>query len=272
MAIAEDLAVDIRRVSPQRLRAVCTCGRCQSCGTRRAWAHGDFDNRRKGFMWDSWSPREIELLERLAGTMEIERVAEEITRVSDIPRTVAAVRVKATRLGISMWTQGMSMVGMERLFGLDHRAIERWWVDPGLLAGRRWNGRGPNEGWWFDPKEVEAFIRSYPWVYDWRDMKAGHPLTRLAEVINALDPWLHNEELARYVGINPHNLNRWRRRGLVPFKRRPKSGRAGYVMIRGRDFPGIKADIHEAQRAARRRGIDHSVATRRAKAGMPERS
>ncbi|MEW6048205.1 MAG: hypothetical protein AB1609_17300 [Bacillota bacterium] len=203
-------------------------------------------------MWDEWTPAEEQLLCQLAGTMDLGEIARILSERFGVPRTRNAVDVRCQRLGVSHWAKGMSLTEMERLFGLDHRAIVRHWVDTGLLAARRWSGRGPHPGWWFEPADVERFIREHPWAYDWTRMKRGHRLTRLAEVVNRADPWLPYEQLRRYVGIAKVNLDRWRRRGLVPHKRRPGAGGYGQIVIRARDFRPIKQAIERARAEARR--------------------
>ncbi len=251
----------------RQLRLICTCGTCQSCRMRSAWAKGKFDNRRRGIPWDAWTPEEEALLRQLAGTMDLAEIARVLTERFGIPRSVNAVDVRCQRLGISHWRQGYCLRDIELIFRLHHRAIVRWWVQPGLLRGERWSGRGPNQGWVFHETDVERFIREYPWAYDWTRMKRGHPLSRLAEVVNRADPWLTYEDLRRYVGIARVNLDRWRRRGLVPHQFRPKGGPGqGRIIVRARDFRAIKAAIEAARADAKRQVIKDAIATRQARA------
>src|SRR5262249_47721130 len=156
-----------------------------------------------------------------------------------VPRTAAAIRCRAKRLGLSLWGDGWSLVGLERLFRIDHRAIVRWWVAPGLLPARRWPCRGAHPGWWFAPAPVEACLRDCPWAYDWRRMSRRHPLTQLAELVNRVDPWLGYEELRGYLGVSRRTLDRWLRHGLVPHRRRPGAGGVGRIVVRRADFPAI---------------------------------
>jgi hypothetical protein len=238
-----------------------------SCKIRRAWATGAFDQRKQGVRWDVWTREEREYLEKYAGSVEIGVLAERISAIHGVPRTAEAIRIKGVRWGISLWAQGLSLRDVELLFHLDHRSVVRCWVEPGLLKARRWSGRGPNAGWWFESSDVEAFIRAYPWAYDWTLMRKGHPLTRIAEVVNRLDPWLHHADLCAYVGISDSNLDRWRRRGLVPYQKRPKDG-GWWVMVRAREFPAIRERIRAAQQkalevshakfTARRRGLPYT--------------
>ena len=258
--------MSVHQIEHRSPSPVCSCGSCKSCTMRRYWSEGRFAGKRRSIRPDAWSRDEYELLERLAGTMEIERIAERISEQSRIPRTANAVKVKIQRRGLSRWVRGMSLMEIERLFGLDHRPIIKHWVTPGLLVGRRWSGRGPNAGWWFEPSDVEAFIRRYPWAYDWKQMQPRHRLTSLAEMVNRADPWLTYEELGHFVGLSSSNLDKWRRRGLIPFQRRPKGGPDGYIMVRARDLRSIKANIEAARAANCSAGTLRSIETRREKA------
>lgn len=167
-------------------------------------------------MGDQWMPDQDDALRRLAGTAPIDEVAAELTRRFGIPRTVPAVRIRCKRLGISAWAHGYPMCELGALFGLGHRAVVRWWVAPGLLPARRWSGRGPNAGWWFEPVDVERFVREHPWAYDAARMRPGHRLTRLAEVIAKRERWLTLEEAAPILRVCKETVRRWCRRGLLP--------------------------------------------------------
>jgi DNA invertase Pin-like site-specific DNA recombinase len=75
-------------------------------------------------------------------------------------RTSCAVIQRLKRRGKSRWMEGYSLRDLERIFGVDHRTIVRRWIEPGLLVGRRWSGRGPQQGWLFQRSDLEAFVRS----------------------------------------------------------------------------------------------------------------
>lgn len=229
-----------------------------------AWASGRFANRRRGMHPRHWTPEQNRAFTALAGTMPIAEIADALERRFLIRRTTASLRIQAKRLGISLWSGGYGLGELERIFKLDHRAIVRNWVNPGLLAGKRWKGRGPNEGWWFEPSEVERFVRECGWAYDVRTMLPGHRLTRLAELAHKVDPWLTYQDLMCFLGIKGQvNLDRWRERGLIPHKRRAKSGPGQRIVVRGRDFPAIKAAIEEARAAAREANRVRFMAMRR---------
>lgn len=221
---------------------------------RAAWADGRFADRKPLRHARAWSRAEDAILAELAGTMPIAELTAELSRRSGMERTETAVRVRATRTGVSLWPGGFGLGDIERNFRLDHRAIVRCWLEPGILHGRRWAGRGPFDGWWIEPAEVERFIRECAWAYDWERIPAGR-WRSLAEVAHKADPWLHYDQVMAYVGLSKTNLDKWRRRGLVPHRIRPKSGPGGYVMVRAHDLVGIKASIEAAQAEARERSL-----------------
>ncbi len=135
---------------------------------------------------------------------------------------------------------GLSLRDLERLFGLDHRAIVRWWVQPKLLTGRRWSGRGPHRGWLFAPADVERFIRQHVYAVDVRHMQAGHPFTRLAVLEARCQRWHSVVEMAEYLGVPVEVARSAVRYGLIPHRRRPGAGRHGEIRVRADDFPILR--------------------------------
>lgn len=253
----------------QGLGARCTdgtCGACRSCQMRQHWRDGVFAHRPKTPPWDAWDIEQDAALEALAGTVEADEIARRLSEQFAIPRTKAAVRIRAKRLGVSLWVQGWSLRDVERFFGLDHRAIVRYWVTPGLLQSERWNGRGPFDGWRFTDAEIERFLREHQGGYDvarldatWTtDPQRRRTLDRFASLARALavrDPWLTWDQLSRAVGISGTNLERWHRRyGFIPTQRRPGAGGLGERMVRASAIPMIRATIAAYTRANRRAG------------------
>lgn len=225
----------------------------QSQRMKAAWRDGKFDGRYRGTRGDHWTPEQDAILRDLAGTVPREQLHAAWMERTGLPRTHEALVVRCQRIGASMWVHGWSLRSVERLFGTDHRMIIRNWVQTGELPGSRWRGRGPNEGWWFNESDIERFIREYPWRYDWTRMQRDHRLATIAELVNRADPWRSYAELVEFVGIASGNVDKWRRRGLVPHRFRPKAGHSPQVMIRGRDFPLIRDAIRAAQEDARER-------------------
>lgn len=232
---------------------------------RQAWAEGRFANRRKGMHPRHWTPAQNQELERLAGSRPIEEIADALERRFYVRRTTAGVRIQAKRLGISLWQGGLSMRDLSGLFGVDHRVIRREWIDAGHLTGRRWGGRGPNDGWWFDQAEVERFIRECGWLVNLGRMPKGHRLTRLAETALRADPWIvGTEALCPLLGISKTNVKRWMLRGLIPYRRRPGAGKGGVLCFRGRDVPAMREAIAQARAESRIANVERFTAMRRA--------
>jgi hypothetical protein len=82
----------------------------------------------------------------MVGACEPTEIAARLSARFGLERTASAVVERLKRRRRSCWMGGLSLRDLERIFGVDHRAIVRWWVVPGLLAGRRWSGRGPPPG------------------------------------------------------------------------------------------------------------------------------
>lgn len=236
---------------PTRPSPACQCGACRSCALRAAWADGKYAGRREALSWRTWTEEQDAALARMAGTMDLADIARVLSERFGIARTVTAVQVRSVRLGISVWRQGYSMYDLVDLFGISGRTIIRGWVTPGLLRGKRWQGRGSSANWLFAEAEIERFIRESPWAYDWRKMRPHRRLSRLAEVVAKLDPWLSYHELVRYVGMTRKALDKWRHRGLVPCRRRPGADGIGEVVVRGREFRAIREAIRAAQQRER---------------------
>lgn len=231
---------------------------------RQAWADGRFANRRKRMHPRHWTPEQNRELERLAGTMPIAEIADALERRFYIRRSLLSIRIQAKRLGISLWQGSYSLMELERVFGFDHRVIVRYWVSAGHLHGRRWQGRGPNAGWWFEHAEVERFTRDCGWLIDLDRMPKGHRLTRYAETMLKADPWIAGlDEIGRVLGMAPVQVKKWMGRGLIPHQRRPVAGSGGQLMIRGRDVPAIRSAIEQARAASIAANRERFVSMRR---------
>jgi hypothetical protein len=100
-----------------------TCGRCSRCLR--------------------WTEPEDAFVDALLGHFEPADIAARLTHQFGVERTATAVIQRLKRRGRSRWMGGPSLRDLERIFGMDHRAIVCWWIQPGLLVGRRWSGRGP---------------------------------------------------------------------------------------------------------------------------------
>jgi hypothetical protein len=229
-----------------------------------AWADGKFAHRRKGMHPRHWTPEQDDVLSRLAGTRPISEIADALERRFYVRRTEPSVRIRAKRLGVSLWMGGYGMRDLERIFGFDHRVIVTHWIEPGHLAGRRWQARGPNPGWWFEASEVERFIRECGWLVDLQRMPRGHRLTRLVETVQRAEPWITGlDGIGRILGMAPVQVKKWMGRGLIPYRRRPVAGSGGLLCVRGRDIPMIRAAVTEARAKSRAANIARFTAWRR---------
>lgn len=206
------------------------------------------DGQPWGQMWDAWDAMQDARLVALAGTIPPREIVDTMSAEFGIPRTLASIRIRAKRLGVSVAEPGLSMRQMERLFNQDHRVIETW-VAQGLLPGRRRPPMGPYPGWSFMLPDVERFIREESWAYDWRKMQLRHPLRALAESISRRDPWCSRDQLARYLGFTtPSSLTRWFDAGLIPHvRRKTRQSTVVQIVIRASDFPAIKEAIEAAR-------------------------
>jgi hypothetical protein len=223
-----------------------------------AWQEGRFANRRKARHPRHWTPDQDDALRTLAGTMPVEEIAEELERRFYLTRTVPSLRIRAKRLGISLWQGGYSLREIESIFGTPHHTISPLWIEAGHLKGYRWKARGPNPGWWFERSEAERFVRECGWLYHLDKMRPGHPLTKLAQITHRAEPWIAGTyAVARVLGLSQARVCKWLKRGLIPHRRRPAGGGIGMVMVRGRDVPAIREAISRAQDDGVERSREH---------------
>jgi hypothetical protein len=132
--------------------------------------------------------------------------------------------------------EGLSLRDLERIFGMDHRAILRWWLELGLLVGRRWSGRDPHRGWLFDIAEVTSLIREHVYAIHVSRMQPDHKLTRLATFEDRRQCWRSASELAWHLGITSAAVRRAIQRAQIPHRRRHGAGRYGEIRIRADCF------------------------------------
>jgi hypothetical protein len=221
--LAAALSCQIDRAPPTSIRGrpprCGTCGRCSRC--RR------------------WTEAEDAFVDSLVGTLELADIAVRLTRRFGLERTANGVSSRLKRRRQSRWMTGLSLRDLERIFGLDHRAIIRWCVEPGLLVGRRWSGRGSQRGWLFDMVDVDRFVRQHVYMLNLARMQADHFLTRLATVESRCQAWRSAADLAAYLQVSEETVRRAVRRGLIPHHRRPGAGRFGEIRVRADVFSSI---------------------------------
>ncbi len=95
---------------------------------------------------------------------------------------------------------------------------------------------GPHQGWLFDPKNVEAFVRAHVYAIDVDNMRPGDRFTKLASLEARRQRWRSCADLATYLQLSASTVRRLVRRGLVPHKRCPGAGPYGEIRVRADDF------------------------------------
>lgn len=207
----------------------------RACSERmkRRWAEGEFANRHKARHWRDWTPQQDAMLRELAGRETPARVAELLSGRFLIERTEIAVRTRAKRLHVSLMMEGESARSLGAIFGVSTKRITHSWVRRGWLSGRQ-QAPMANSVWLFSDADIEAFIRRYPNIYDWRRMRPGR-WRSLAEVVWRVDPLLTIAEAACCLGISENTLWSHCSKGWLPHLRRFEKGgatRNGRILIR----------------------------------------
>jgi hypothetical protein len=211
---------------------------------------------------EPWSAGEQLRLRELASTVQVRQVARMLSNEFGVPRTKAAVSVRAHLLGISLWWDGYSQNQVAELFGVWFKTVERWRCD-GLLEAHAWEvGRGRFGQWHFTEQDLASFIDTCQWAYGLEKMPAG-PFRSRAEVAHHADPWLTSEEVAHVWNVSRETVCLWVRQGRIPHKRRQAGMGLPKIMIRAPDLPGLRAELREQALANLRAGIQVRDARRR---------
>ncbi len=176
----------------------------------------------------SWSPEQEAALAEMAGRYSPEAISE---RVSDLgrPRSPKAVKDRAQALGISLERVGLTASEIQRILATNSRTIKTW-LDDGELASEALN-TGPRRPRIVQPAELERFIRSRPWLFDWRRMQPG----RWRDFVRATQlavPTLNLVAAGRYLGVCDSTVSLWARLGLIPGAERIEGRRTWRVPYR----------------------------------------
>jgi hypothetical protein len=107
-----------------------------------------------------WTPDEEELLEQLAGTIGLTKIAERLGR------SIASVSSHAAALGLSLELDGFSINELCRILGINHYRAIREWVEGGMLEGVRNPGRGRWGEYQVTEEALLAFLKAYPHLVD----------------------------------------------------------------------------------------------------------
>lgn len=247
----------------------CPPDRCRSCEMRRAWAEGRMKPRPPRFIRGAWFPEHDARLRELLGHAP-HLIAAALNAEFGTTRSTFAVQGRCRVLGLSAYHSDWTAQDIGTLLGSHLRTIIAHLLRPGLLPSTRYSAFGPptkRAMWIVREADLEAFLRTHGWAYDWQRMTPGHRLTRLAELAAKADPWVRWSEALRYLKLTDKSGQTWRRRGLLPVRQR-LLGHGGYgrlSLVRRADLPGIAESIAAARAKAVRAALDKAVATNRAK-------
>lgn len=200
-----------------------------------------------GGRWDGWDHDEVALLRDLGGTLPLPAILERVNAIALRPRTLAAARIKARKLGLSLaWHRSQRETA--RLFGVDDHVVADW-IARGWLRATPWRRMGPHVVVNVADADLEAFIRAHSAQVDPARMQPGR-WRALAEVEHRRDPWLSLDALARALGFAGRgSLARWRAAGLISsvrlIGRRGRGGRMPH-RVRASEVPRIREAIDRA--------------------------
>jgi hypothetical protein len=175
----------------------------------------------------SWLDDEKELVRSLAGSNAAVDITERINQLRaklGLPlRTVGAVRVWAEVNKIDLWREPHAVNEVISLFGTTWNTVQAW-RRAGYLKGSAWG-----KFWVFTTEELEAFVRSYPWLFDPEKMAPG-PLKDLALLVSRRDPWIRAGVIAKRIPCKVDTMLGFIRRGEVEAHQR--TGHNGAYMVR----------------------------------------
>lgn len=108
-----------------------------------------------------WDPQDDDVLKEMLGRYEPATIA------TKLHRSITAVRIRSTRLGLSYRNRDGWYTKKEacEILGVDHKRCQSW-IDSGILKAR-WDGeRQPQQNgsamWRIDEQDLVAFIKKYP--------------------------------------------------------------------------------------------------------------
>jgi hypothetical protein len=231
------LAAPVTIRSPKRVpksrpgQAPCRCDqmpegrRCPRCAMAEAWSSGRYRRSKPSIRPDVWTAPEDAFLETLVGKSEAE-MADAFEARFKMRRSGHAIRARMLALGHGTRQDGWTVQALARLFGTSAERVLGAWIRTGLLRGgkgepnRQSKLDGTREQWWRVPDtEVERFIRTYAWEYDWRTMQAGERLTTVAREVARHDGYLSTKEAGRVLGVSSHDVAALIRQGVLPARR-----------------------------------------------------
>ena len=136
-------------------------------------------------------------------------------------RTECAIWLRKRRLNIRRTDGFYTCRALAEIFRCDPKRIASLY-EQGYLTGKRAPYlQGQNRPWVFNEGDVEAFIRTYPWLTQ-PDKMQEHYFRSMVRDEWARDPWYSCKDAAEIVGIGDDALQKRLRSGEVPaFQRSP---------------------------------------------------
>lgn len=240
-----------------RTRRRLTVAQRHACRERMqaAWAAGTFAHKRPSIRWDRWTPPQEARLRELVGGYPVSAIAARLSAEwPDTPRSVNAVTVRCTRLGLSPVLVHYNARTVGYLFGVGSKTVSSAWIARGWLQATQQVPGLAGSAWVITAAALERFIVDYRHCYDWRQMRPGR-WRSLAEITWRRDPLLTADEAARYLGCARETIRRYLRAGvLTGYRRLEKTGdQQGRWLIARSALRTLQAETPEMQRLARQR-------------------
>lgn len=171
---------------------------------------GGGDARRR----DAWTDREDALLRSLAGRVSDGEMTDTLNAHFRTQRSVGAVKRRASTIGVSLVRDdGFGMETFRKIFAMDDARIRRE-VHHGRLRAEQQGSSRRGSLWLFRPADVEAWVRGYPYLLNWRRVRAGR-WRDLARAASLGAPHLTVTEAAAHLGVDRKLVQGLIRRGEI---------------------------------------------------------
>ena len=165
--------------------------------------HGPWGCTHKHSNGFCWSVEDITTLEAIWGTMPDAAVARRIGR------TIAAVKYKASRMGLRKKDQIITAGDAQAFLGVSPNTllalVRGGYITPKKAPFRR----GANIVWNFEEVEIERFLREAPWMVNRSTMPYSKFKCEMAE-------WMTSGEAADRLGVLTEVVWRLYRNGRIP--------------------------------------------------------
>lgn len=174
-------------------------------------------SRRAPSRYWRWTADEDRYLADHVGELLLPELTAGVNAIHGRDRRSAAVRERLSLLGISRRDRRWySANRLAPILGVDGWMIGRW-IETGRLRARRMGAAVHKQGnpWRIEPADIEAFIREYPWEYDWRTIRPSHPFALLARTVQGRNPYLTFDQARRHLRIGGSALQRRLQCGLI---------------------------------------------------------